>query len=342
MAQDRQGKLDDADSSASEEEQEVGSSEEVEGSESEEEDESKISPPVIKKPDSVPDPNPDSSDESGSEPESDAEVDPEIKPIASKPMQKARSKPAVGVKRLAEIETGGSKRAKKTTAAADDSKKQNFRLWSEDDEIVILKGLIDYRLKKNIDPVADMNAFHDFIKKYLHIDVSKTQLSDKIRRLRKKYETNAVKDKKGKEPTFAKPHEQKAYDFSKKIWGNDSGTEKKNQTLKVKEPLIVPCKLAKMEKKPLLQKEVLQLEGEKKNATHSQSTQLNSRTIEAPLGVELIIKDRLDLIDELKKTELDEKWKKLHVEEVELYLKRVELIQEQTKLVLESLKSDAK
>ncbi|KAI8028643.1 putative transcription factor [Camellia lanceoleosa] len=63
-----------------------------------------------------------------------------------------------------------------------------------------------------------MNAFYDFIKKSLHIDVSKTQLFEKVGRLKKKYENNASKSKMGEDWTFSKAHEKKAYELLKKIW----------------------------------------------------------------------------------------------------------------------------
>ncbi|GMP72813.1 hypothetical protein CsSME_00030717 [Camellia sinensis var. sinensis] len=52
-----------------------------------------------------------------------------------------------------------------------------------------------------------------------------------------------------------------------------------------------------------------------------------------------ILKDGFHLISGPKKLELEEKWKKLAVEEVELFLKRTQLICEQTKVVLEAIKS---
>jgi len=54
------------------------------------------------------------------------------------------------------------------------------RLWSEEDEIAILKGLIEFfqaNMKK--DPSAHQQEFHEFVKKSLRVDVSKTQVTDK-------------------------------------------------------------------------------------------------------------------------------------------------------------------
>ncbi|KAI8024461.1 putative transcription factor [Camellia lanceoleosa] len=89
-------------------------------------------------------------------------------------------------------------------------------------------GMIEYTTKKRSNPLVDMNAFYDFIKKLLYIDVSKTQLSEKVRKLKKKYENNASKSKMGDDRTFSKSHEQKAYELSKKIWFSASTTNSKD------------------------------------------------------------------------------------------------------------------
>ncbi|GMP33496.1 hypothetical protein CsSME_00006791 [Camellia sinensis var. sinensis] len=63
-----------------------------------------------------------------------------------------------------------------------------------------------------------MNAYYDFIKKSLHIDVSKTQLFEKVRRLKKKYENNVSKSKMGEDRTFRRLMSKKTYELLKKIW----------------------------------------------------------------------------------------------------------------------------
>ncbi|CAK9135455.1 unnamed protein product [Ilex paraguariensis] len=329
-----------------------------------------------------------SSSESESESESDIppeksrKADPNIKPIASKPMdesskptKKPRSKPSLPpssptsakpAKRPAGSVVKESKRAKQkvdsnngdsekkiSSVTQDDSKKQLFqRLWSEDDEIVIVKGVIEYMAKKGADPVADMIAFHEFIRKSLHVDVTKTQLSDKVRRLRKKYENNASKEEEGKERNFAKPHEQKLYELSKKIWGGEgnsvaiensskiNGTARRNQSQRGKASMATPKVEEKKVNDTLLsdgQKNV-----EKMEVEHNEAplwSLLSCRGIGDRALEEEIVNSGLELIKGPKKVELEERWKKLHVESVELYLKRAELICEQTKMVLEALKS---
>ncbi|XP_052207999.1 probable transcription factor At1g11510 isoform X2 [Diospyros lotus] len=101
------------------------------------------------------------------------------------------------------------------------------RLWSEDDEIDLLNGMIEYNKKTGLE---ELNDFFDFIKNSLHVNVRKAQLSDKIRRMKKKYQNNARKAQAGKLPMFWKAHEKKSYELSKKLWGWEEG-EKELATL---------------------------------------------------------------------------------------------------------------
>ena len=77
--------------------------------------------------------------------------------------------------------------------------------------------MLDYRAIHDSDPAVDAAAFYEFVKKSLHMEVIKAQLVDKMKMLRKKYRNNGRRGKKGKDPTFSKPHEQKTYELLKKI-----------------------------------------------------------------------------------------------------------------------------
>ncbi|KAA8519943.1 hypothetical protein F0562_014147 [Nyssa sinensis] len=301
-------------------------------------------------------------------------ADHNIKPIASKPMEetpkatkKARSKPSAlpsatavkastATKRPVDNDNSrdakDSKRPKRKASHAedgiieedaakktgDDTKKQLFqRLWSEEDEIAVLKGMIEYTAKKGADPVAEMNVFHDFIKNKLHIDVSKTQLSDKVRRLKKKYENNASKGKKGGERNISKPHEQKAYELSKKIWGGEANCVGVGTKVNGKENIYQNQRSSRGASSPKVDspsrqdgsKEVSKMEFEQ-NARPTLSVRLN-RSIGGDSSLEEgILKDGLHLIEGTQRLELEEKWKQLWVGEVELYLKRIELIRDKS------------
>ncbi|XVF01810.1 hypothetical protein REPUB_Repub04eG0121400 [Reevesia pubescens] len=145
-----------------------------------------------------------------------------IKPIVTKPNKPApKSTPKPKQKKPPSSASNGGVGNAKTPGTA--------RLWSEADEIAILKGMIEYKSKKGSDPYADSSGFHDFIKKSIQADVSQYQLKEKIRRLKKKYTTNAEKGLNGNDPVFSKPHDQKSFELSKKIWGNETTETNKRQ-----------------------------------------------------------------------------------------------------------------
>ncbi|KAK3188168.1 hypothetical protein Dsin_027729 [Dipteronia sinensis] len=313
-----------------------------------------------------------SDDESGSESESESDPDQTPKPIATKPMEetpkatKPRSKPAS--KRPSETDGAekDSKRAKKKSTEAEgdeeealeskkpgeDTKKLLFqRLWSEDDEIAVLKGMIEFSTKKGVDPNQDMNAFHDFIKKSLHIDVSRTQLVDKIRRLRKKYENNLSRGiKKGEVRTFSKPHEQKAYDLSKKVWGGEGGVletpsksngkARKTQTQRGSSKQLAASKVESVNGPKDVEK--MEVDNDKELSLKT-PVDVEKFLFDNSLGVagfeDYVVKNGLTVIRGSKKTELEQRWKKLHIAQLELYVERIDLVKEQALLVLESLKS---
>ncbi|XP_021891508.1 probable transcription factor At1g61730 [Carica papaya] len=372
-----------ASSTEDEEEKEEESSEGEEEEEDEDEDEpGKASKPDVNSPAAATagkktqSSESESGTDSESETDSDSEMRPQVansnvKPIATKPMdetpksKKLRSKPAASpaksaMKRASETaqDSKEAKRAKKEQEGKSDVvpdkegkksgeevKKQLFqRVWSEDDEIVVLKGMLEYMSKKGTNPVSDMDAFHDFIKKSLHCDFSKSQLMDKIRRLRNKYSKNRK---------FSKPHEQKASDLSRKIWGSEGNggaiestiksNGKKNQKGNVKALTTLKADLFPRDDK----------EGEKEGKKKIVSDENNifslcaseitgfDKILGLPALDERVVMEGLNLLDPVKKAEFEGKWKKYRIAQMELFLQRTDLIQEQAKLMLEAYKTDS-
>ncbi|KAK6932405.1 GLABROUS1 enhancer-binding protein family [Dillenia turbinata] len=276
--------------------------------------------------------------------------DPGVKPLASKPMEEtSRSKKTVNVtpvKRTAENdkEKKDSKKAK-TDEAATPKKPSFVRIWSEDDEIAILKGLSEYSSKKGSDPFQDMNGFHEFVKKSLRADVSKSQLMDKIRRLKKKFKDNVGKGKNGADPVFTKPHDEKAFVLSKKIWGGE--VEKSSGSVETKKANGKTPKSAKSkgskktaenpkdeDMRDVPDKEENGLETENNSEDPVCLSQLikHSRKLGVPGLDESLMKEGMELISRSKKNEWEEKWRSLEVDEIEIFMKRLELIREQAKL----------
>nr|GMD85278.1 GLABROUS1 enhancer-binding protein-like [Ipomoea batatas] len=309
-----------------------------------------------------------SSYETDSESDSESESQrpaPIVKPT-DHPRESAQSKPrksSAEAKRpapTADREVTESKRQKRNPESvveisefkpsADDSKKQLFqRLWSEDDEIALLEGMIEYTEKENADPHTDLDAFHDFIRNSLHFTVSKNQLQNKIKRMRKKYINNA-----GKEKSFSKPHEQKTYQLSRKIWGKgDEKIEDKlgdSSQVRVVHALMACNGSAKeekinknsMKKAPVVQDAIETPEANaaatssgskrmkaEKNADGSSRFNSLSRFVEKNKGI---------VIGEEKRNEIEKKRKAVVVAEIDLFLKELELIQEQVKATLDAMK----
>ncbi|XP_062013380.1 probable transcription factor At1g61730 [Rosa rugosa] len=347
--------------------------------------------PQAKKPESAA-AKPQSSSSGETETESESESDGDtlaqrrvnVKPIASKPMEevtpppkatKPRSKPSAssppataksGTKR-----PGGeselvkdSKKAKKKgddpeeDGVEEESKKSKLfqRLWSDEDEIIILKGMNEYKTKKGVDPYADMTAFHEFIKKSLKVDVTKIQLQDKIRRMRKKFENNVKKKHK---PT--KAHDSKTFELSKKVWGGGEGGEditgqvtiasfgkgeQPKSNGKAKGNQKSNSKTLAALKAELLASPETTKEDEKSEALlrPRASDSVLSEVIGFHKGFkelglsETIVKQGMELIGGSKRADLEDRWNKLHVAELELFVQRTELMRDQGKLILEAFK----
>ncbi|KAI9075289.1 hypothetical protein K1719_042694 [Acacia pycnantha] len=162
-----------------------------------------------------------------------------IKPIVSKPtddpskpLKHAASNNSATVPATI-VAAGGSKRANGSNTEKKESKKKKVsesqdedvkkesgaqRLWNEDDEIAILKGLMDYHSKRGVDPCSELSLFHEYMKNKIRVDVSKKQLVNKIRNLKRKFQANANKGENGEDPVFSKSRDQGIFELSKKVW----------------------------------------------------------------------------------------------------------------------------
>ncbi|XP_008227744.1 PREDICTED: uncharacterized protein LOC103327231 [Prunus mume] len=135
------------------------------------------------------------------------------------------------------LQTGGDdamekdkemKKKKKNKSRSSSSAAANARVWSERDELVMVKGIISFLKKFS---TFDGKKFYNWINKYIEADVSRGQIADKVCRLKKKYRNNeANRGPNGEDPVFSKPHEQKLFDLSKLAWGSISCTTNHNNT----------------------------------------------------------------------------------------------------------------
>ncbi|XP_042516694.1 probable transcription factor At1g11510 [Macadamia integrifolia] len=213
----------------------------------------------------------------------------------------------------------GSKRKKKKVADGAEKKpekKKLFeRIWSDEDELTILKGMLNYHSTNGSD--VDMSKFHEFIKEAFNFDVAKSQLADKIRRLRKKFINNASRAKEGVDPSFSKHHDTKVFRLSKKLWGNLASPSTKEIDWSLYPHLVGSFR-------PL----------------HIQPIDWSMYWSFQPLHIQprwnKSLEEGFCKIGDSKLKEFDQKWKDLGKEEAELLFKRVELTWQQLKLVREA------
>lgn len=102
----------------------------------------------------------------------------------------------------------------------EDSRKLFQRLWTDEDEMELLQGFLDYTTQKGSSHHNDTAQFYDQIKSKLQLDFNKNQLVEKIRRLKKKYRNVVSKMSSGKEFVFKTAHDQATFEISRKIWNN--------------------------------------------------------------------------------------------------------------------------
>ncbi|KAF8769497.1 hypothetical protein HU200_006533 [Digitaria exilis] len=111
-------------------------------------------------------------------------------------------------------------RSRPSPSGFGEHQKRASRVWSPEDEVTILSALIEYRAKKGRLPGSfqDTNEMYFQIHGRLTANVSTTQLSDKVRRLKHKYKLLVNRAKSGRDPNLPMEHDRNVYELSKKVW----------------------------------------------------------------------------------------------------------------------------
>ncbi|KAI4368937.1 hypothetical protein MLD38_017437 [Melastoma candidum] len=94
------------------------------------------------------------------------------------------------------------------------AKKSIQRIWSNEDQMALVKGMVDYIATQGKDPVANIEGFWLFIRKELSFPVTELQLMRKIRMVKEKYMNNQKKDR-----VFSKAYDAEVFELSRKVWG---------------------------------------------------------------------------------------------------------------------------
>ncbi|KAG1328303.1 putative transcription factor [Cocos nucifera] len=104
----------------------------------------------------------------------------------------------------------------------DDSRRLFQRLWTDEEEITILQGFLEFTSRRGTTFAShqyDTGPFYEEIKKRLQLEFTKNQLIEKLRRLKKKYRNvvNRMRSM-GKDFAFRSSHEKAIYDIARNIW----------------------------------------------------------------------------------------------------------------------------
>ncbi|CAF2167225.1 unnamed protein product [Brassica napus] len=109
------------------------------------------------------------------------------------------------------------KKKKKKTLASSSS-----RIWNEEDELTVLKGLVEYQAQKGNEPKSNWADFYRFLGGSITGKFSKEQVLTKIRKLKAKFIVSMQKGNASKSEAFL---------LSKSIWGlQDESDQSANNT----------------------------------------------------------------------------------------------------------------
>uniref|UniRef100_A0A0A9CQZ9 Glabrous enhancer-binding protein-like DBD domain-containing protein n=1 Tax=Arundo donax TaxID=35708 RepID=A0A0A9CQZ9_ARUDO len=96
------------------------------------------------------------------------------------------------------------------------------RLWTEEDEIVILRGFAEFTAARGTAFAShqyDTDPFYEDMRRRLQLDFSKSQLVEKLRRLKRKYRNCVARLRdSGATFSFRSPHEQAIFEIARNIW----------------------------------------------------------------------------------------------------------------------------
>ncbi|XP_059452310.1 probable transcription factor At5g28040 [Corylus avellana] len=120
------------------------------------------------------------------------------------------------------------------------------RIWTEPDEIRFLQGLLDCA-SRGLSFPRDLQVFHDRFSGTMSQPYAKSQLSEKLRRLRKKFRVISSRLAGGLSPSVLSQHDRALYELSEKLWSpelsssstfgnnsNDYGSNEKKKKKKKK------------------------------------------------------------------------------------------------------------
>lgn len=204
------------------------------------------------------------------------------------------------------------------------------RVWAKEDEVELLQSFLDYTISRRRTGPHQKSAnsfYNDQVKPELRLRFSKTQLGEKLRRLKGKYQNTLAKLKNSSvDFRFKSEHDRGIFEISQKIWSSvvdhDQDAVDDNTLLslrpKTRSRTRNSGELVTGTKRSVL------------DCDESETTGLVMDLALKPLSFGFKFGD-----GEVG----DEKWREQQIVELEVYSKRLELVQGQVKDALEKLRS---
>jgi hypothetical protein len=120
------------------------------------------------------------------------------------------------------VPAGGSGGGPVTSGNGGERRPLFQRLWTEEDEIVILRGFAEFTAARGTAFAShqyDTDPFYEDMRRRLQLHFSKSQLVEKLRRLKRKYRNcvSRLRDS-GDAFSFRSPHEQAIFEIARNIW----------------------------------------------------------------------------------------------------------------------------
>ncbi|KAL3808641.1 hypothetical protein ACJIZ3_000230 [Penstemon smallii] len=201
-------------------------------------------------------------------------------------------------------------------------KKVVNKLFSEKDEIALLQGFARFRAEHGKE--SDWVKFHSFMKGQLSNEFTKTQLSEKIRSLKRKFTRNFSK---GVGLEFPSPHEASVFQHSKTLWEDEVSVdgEKRKRVVELNQ-----------EKPSKQRKRAVELNQEKPSKQQKLSNELSKKEFKVMFPLlsasfnEVVPcwvgRENCYLIGREKCQELEDQFRELKAEEIKLGVKRSNLM----------------
>ncbi|KAG2325197.1 hypothetical protein Bca4012_039685 [Brassica carinata] len=180
------------------------------------------------------------------------------------------------------------------------------RIWYEEDELTVLKGLVDYQAEKGFEPKSNWGDFYRFLGDSFTARFTKDQVLTKIRKLKAKFKISMQK---------GNTSESEAFLLSKRIWGSQNESDQSANHSKSGEEEMANDEPSNDE----VTKAEFESNDESWAVRDAFETMVSRGLSDYQKKLQL---EKLMNIGSGKRKELSDEWKELCAEEVKLNIKR--------------------